>query len=168
LFPRRLSDLRGCPRPFFKPKTWTEIDELQRMDFAAGRFVPAVEERVDATFTAPGARESLFVIRIDDCQTNSFESLVYAIFPTDALDRPGPPVLQWVERRWPSEAGHFVAVRQEPDHSARLVEVIGDEHKVRLVELNRDFVPGAALGTSSHAVALDGGPEVEPWRVVSP
>jgi hypothetical protein len=167
LFPRRLSDLGRCPRPFFQPTSWPQVDELQAMDFAAGRFVPVVEERVDATFTEPGARESLFVIRIDDCQSNDFEERVYAIFPTDALDRPSEPVLRWVEHRLPGRTGRFVAVRQEAGRPARLVEVLGS-HEKRLVELNREFVRGAPFGVSSSASAFDGGPVPEPWRDAPP
>jgi hypothetical protein len=167
LFPRHLSDLGRCPRPFFQPTTWPEVDQLQAMDFAAGRFVPVVEERVDATFTEPGARESLFVIRIHDCQQSDFEGRVYAIFPTDALDRPSEPVLRWVEHQFPGDAGTFVAVRQEAGRSARLVEVFGD-HQTRLVELNRDFARGAPFGVSAHAFALDGGSVAEPWRDAPP
>ena len=163
LFRTHLTDLKRCPRPFFVPQTWSQIDQLQDENMAAGRFVPVVEQRLDASFTAPGASESLFVVDVLNCQANTIGHRVLAIFPTDTLGLP-KATLRWDDYDYHHDEGVFVAVLQEVGKPARLLETRG--RGARLVELNRDFVPGAS-GTSSHDLAGPGGEAtVQPWREI--
>ena len=158
LFPTHLTDLKRCPRPFFVPNTWSQIDQLQDKNMAAGRFVPVVEQRLDASFTAPGASESLFVIGINNCQANTIGHRVLAIFPAGALTGSPKATLRWDEHDVGGSRGSFVAILQEPGEPARLLETSG-----RLIELNRNIVAGAP-GTSPNKRASQGGPPAEPWR----
>jgi hypothetical protein len=159
LFPKHLTDLKRCPRPFFVPNTWSQIDQLQDKNMAAGRFVPVVEQRLDASFTAPGASESLFVIGIDNCQANTIGHRVLAIFPTGTLTGSPKATLRWDEHEVGTSRRSFVAILREPGEPARLLDTDG-----RLIELNRDFVAGAP-GTSPHKLAWQGGGRApEPWR----
>jgi hypothetical protein len=159
LFPKHLTDLKRCPPPFFVPNTWSQIDELQDKNVAAGRFVPVVEQRVDASFTAPGASESLLVIRIDNCQANTIGHRVLAIFPTGGLTGSPRATLRWDEHEVGGSRKSFVAVLQEPGEPARLLDTAG-----RLIELDRDSVAGA-LGTSPRKLASqNGGPPAAPWK----
>jgi hypothetical protein len=161
LFPTHLKDRKRCPRPFFVPNTWSQIDQLQDKNMAAGRFVPVVEQRLDASFTAPGARESLFVIGIDNCQANTIDHRVLAIFPTGALTGSSRATLRWDEHDVGGSRGSFVAILQQPGESARLLEASG-----RLIELNRDFVAGAAGASPNKRPWQEGGPPAEPWTVL--
>jgi hypothetical protein len=158
LFTTHLTDLKRCPRPFFVPNTWSQIDQLQDKNMAVGRFVPVVEQRLDASFTAPGASESLFVIGINNCQANTIGHRVLAIFPTDALTGSPKATLRWDEHDVGGSRGSFVAILQEPGEPARLLETSG-----RLIELNRDFFAGAP-GASPKRASQGGGPPAEPWR----
>jgi hypothetical protein len=159
LFPTHLTDLKRCPRPFFVPNTWSQIDQLQDKNMAAGRFVPVVEQRLDASFTAPGASESLFVIGINNCQANTIGHRVLAIFPTGALTGSPKATLRWDEHDVGGSRGSFVAILQKPAEPARLLETSG-----RLIELNRDFVVGAPGASPSKRASQGGGPPAEPWR----
>jgi hypothetical protein len=161
LFPIHLTDRKRCPRPFFVPNTWSQIDQLQDKNMAAGRFVPVVEQRLDASFTAPGASESLFVIGIDNCQANTIGHRVLAIFPTGALTGSPKATLRWDEHDVGESRGSFVAILQEPGEPARLLETSG-----RLIELNRDFVAGAPGASPNWRASQDGGPPAEPWTVL--
>ncbi len=156
LFPTHLTDRKRCPRPFFVPDTWSQIDQLQDKNMAAGRFVPVVEQRLDASFTAPGASESLFVIGIDNCQANTIDHHVLAIFPTGALTGSPKATLRWDEHDDAGESrGSFVAILQKPGEPARLLETSG-----RLVELNRSFVAAASPDKRG---SQGGRPPAEPW-----
>ncbi len=159
LFPTHLTDLKRCPRPLFVPNTWSQIDQLQDKNMAAGRFVPVVEQRLDASFTAPGASESLFVIGIDNCQANTIGHRVLAIFPAGALTGSPKATLRWDEHDWGGSRGSFVAILQEPGEPARLLETSG-----RLVELNRNFVAGTPGASPNERASQGGGPPAEPWR----
>jgi hypothetical protein len=156
LFPAHLTDLKRCPRPFFVPKTWSQIDQLQDRNMAAGRFVPVVEQRLDASFTAPGASESLFVIRIDNCQANTIGHRVLAIFPLTGSPK---ATRRWDEHDVGESRGSFVAILQKPGEPARLLETGG-----RLIELNRDFAAGAPGASPSKRASQGGGPPAGPWR----
>jgi hypothetical protein len=158
LFPTYLTDRKRCPRPFFVANTWSQIDQLQDKNMAAGRFVPVVEQRLDASFTAPGASESLFVIGIDNCQANTIGHSVLAIFPTAALTGSPKATLRWDEHDWGGSRGSFVAILQQPGERARLLETSG-----RLIELNRDFVAGAPGASPNKRASQDGGPPADPW-----
>jgi hypothetical protein len=151
LFPSHLTNRTQCPRPFFVPDTWSGIDALQDKNMAAGRFVPVIEQRLDASFTAPGARESLFVIGIDNCQANTIDHHVLAIFPTAALTGSPKATLRWDEHETQGAPSSFVALVQGPGERARLLAANG-----RLIELNRDF----------GAKAPDSGPAVAPWTEI--
>ncbi|HEY5241635.1 MAG TPA: hypothetical protein VIJ22_09230 [Polyangiaceae bacterium] len=159
LFPTHLTDLKRCPRPFFVPNTWSQIEQLQDKNMAAGRFVPVVEQRLDASFTAPGASESLFVIGIDNCQADTIGHRVLAIFPTGALTGSPKATLRWDEHDRGGSGGSFVAILQKPGEPARLLEASG-----RLIELNRNFVAGAPGASPDKRVSQGGGPPAEPWR----
>jgi hypothetical protein len=156
LFPTHLTDLKRCPRPFFVPNTWSQIDQLQDKNMAAGRFVPVVEQRLDASFTAPGASESLFVIGIDNCQANTIVHRVLAIFPLTGSPQ---PTLRWDEHDVGESRGSFVAILQKPGEPARLLEASG-----RLIELNRNFVAGAPGASPNKRASQGGRPPAEPWR----
>jgi hypothetical protein len=159
LFPTHLTDLKRCPRPFFVPNTWSQIDQLQDKNMAAGRFVPVVEQRLDASFTAPGASESLFVIGIDNCQRNTIGHRVLAIFPAGVLTGSPKATLRWDEHDVDESRGPFVAILQKPGEPARLLDTSG-----HVVALNRDFVVGAPGGSPNERASQRGGPRTAPWR----
>jgi hypothetical protein len=161
LFPKQLSDLADCPRPFFEPQTWIEVDRLQGDNIRAGRFVAVVEQRFEGSFTAPGQDELLFVVRIDNCQSNTSTSREYAIFAS--LSR--KPILRWGDLSSNFAGPRFLAAIQDQGQPVRFLERSDDGY--RLVEMNRPFVPGAPFRNSTEYFTTDGQAVVEPWSLVA-
>jgi hypothetical protein len=168
LFRKQLTDLGDCPTPFFEPKTWMEVDDLQSRNFEAGRFVSVVEQRIEGSFTGPDQDELLFVVRIGACGSNLLSHLVLAVFPR-AL---GKPILRWDEIENPAARGRylqaprFLATVEDAHQPVRFLETF--ENKYRLVELNRPFVPGASFRNSTTTSPTPNGHAViEPWSVVA-
>jgi hypothetical protein len=114
-----------------------------------GSLRPRRRARLDASFTSPGASESLFVIGIDNCQANTIGHRVLAIFPLTGSPK---ATLRWDEHDVGESRGSFVAILQKSGEPARLLETDG-----RLIELNRDFVAGAPGASPSKRASQGGG-----------
>ena len=164
LFRKPLLDLADCPkRPFFEPTTWVDVDELQRRNLEAGLFVAVVEQRIEGSFTGPDEKELLFVVRVENCQSNTSGHRELAVF--SATSPLGKPRLRWTENPPNAPSTRFLAVVHAEHGPARFLEKEGNAY--RLVELNRPFVPGVPLRSSTEYFTRDGGSVVEPWSVVA-
>ncbi len=88
LFPEHLGTIRECRPSQAEPKTWVEIDELERTNLDAGQFVPVVEHCERGHYT-DASDQVRCVVRIDNCQPNTPPPLgIEAVFSASALASP--------------------------------------------------------------------------------
>ena len=111
-FPRFLTG--DCPAVTRSAGTWTQLDALQESTYRRGLFTPTVAQRLTGSFTAPGRKETLYVIDVRDCVSNGFAHHVVSVFDTGALALKSPRPLVRVElHELPSSSPlRFVAIAE--------------------------------------------------------
>jgi hypothetical protein len=90
LFPKHLDRSSQCPKASVEPMTWVEVDEIQAQNYVQGRFVPTIRQRRTRSEYYGGVGRFDYVIRVDNCQANTFSHLVFATFVPEELAAPRP------------------------------------------------------------------------------
>jgi hypothetical protein len=89
VFRKHLKALRDCPKPKREPLTWVDVDTLELENLDAGRFVPVILRRERGHFDENDAEQIRYLVRIDNCQSNTSTLHIEAVFSEDSLSSTG-------------------------------------------------------------------------------